>query len=194
MPNRVVRIAAFEAARLMVDGTESEYLHAKKRAVLKLGSRLPSNRAIKECISLITRHELGDNAVDTRVREMRTIALEIMTALDDCDPFLIGSTLSGKIRRTSDIDLHAYSDDWESLKCRLLDIGYEDVEEELVENRKGTFVHLRWDEHGYPVEITIYPWATRDQILYSSVTGKPMKRADLKAVQALLRKTLEKQA
>lgn len=180
-----------EAARFLADGSESEYLQAKERALMALGlsgqTRLPSNRKIKELIGQFTNAELGETEMKRRIREMREIALELMTLLEEHDPFLIGSTLSGKIRASSDIDLHAYSDDYEEVKMILVECGYDEVEEELVENRKGEFVHLRWHERGYPVEITIYPWSWRDLVLNSSVTGKPMKRADIRAVRNLLR-------
>ncbi len=117
---------------------------------------------------------------------MRTIAAEIMELIDHCDPFLIGSTLSGKVRTGSDIDLHAYSEDFNEIKDLLATHGYEDVEEEEVLNRKGEFVHLRWIEDGYPVEITVYPWSERDVVPYSSVTNRPMKRAPLPKVRSLL--------
>jgi hypothetical protein len=55
-----------------------------------------------------------------------------------------------------------------------------------VENQKGTFVHLRWLERGYPVEITIHDWERRQEVPISSVTGKAMKRADLADVRELL--------
>lgn len=179
------------AARFLVDGSESEYLNAKERAQMMLGlgsqSCLPSNRKIKDCIAHLTAAELGADEVARRLVEMRQIAREIMCAIDEFDPYLIGSTLSGQIRHSSDIDLHAYCDDFEVLKERLTDLGYEDVDEEVVENRKGKFVHLKWYERNYPVEITIYPWSWRDVVMYSSVTGKPMKRADLQAVKKLLK-------
>jgi predicted nucleotidyltransferase len=179
----------------MVDGIETEYLQAKERAVMMLGlsgeSRLPSNRQIKDCIESITKTQLGASEMKRRVLEMREIAEQIMTVIADCDPFLIGSTLSGQIRKDSDIDIHAYSDNPGILTSQLSIFGYEDVEEELIENRKGSFVHLRWHEKDYPVEITVYQWSWRQIIPYSSVTGKPMKRADLKAVRGLLKRTAE---
>lgn len=175
----------------MVDGLESEYLHAKERAVLMLGlgsqSRFPSNKEIKQCIANMTKNQLGCDEVSRRLSEMRKIAEQIMMAIADHDPFLIGSTLSGQIRAQSDIDLHAYADDIEMLKDDLVEWGYEDVDEELVDNRKGRFIHLKWHEDDYPVEITVYPWNWRDIVPMSSVTGKPMKRADLRAVQQLIK-------
>lgn len=182
---------AEEAARFMVEGTESEYLHAKERAMMMLGlssqTRLPSNRKVRELVSKITKAELGEDEVARRVREMREIALEVMEIIEAFDPFLIGSTLSGEIRQTSDIDMHAYSDDFEEIKFLLADWGYKDIDEEVVQNMKGTFIHLKWSERGYPVEITIYSWAMRDVVQFSSITGKPMKRSDIAGVRHLLR-------
>jgi hypothetical protein len=184
------KLVAQAAARFMVDGLESEYLGAKERAILMLGlgsqTRLPSNRQVRECIAMLTRHELGGSEVERRLGEMRQIAEEIMMAIAPFDPFLIGSTLSGEIHTASDVDLHAYCDNSEEVKGHLIDWGFEDVEEEFVENRKGRFVHLRWMERGYPVEITIYPLSWREMTPYSSVTGKPMKRADLAGLRRLI--------
>lgn len=181
------------AARLMADGVEMEYLNAKQTAMSMLGlssqSRMPSNRKIKECIGQITQHQLGQTEVRRRLNEMRAIAVAIMSIIEDYDPYLIGSTLTGEIRKSSDIDLHAYCDDYNGLKDHLIFFGYEEVDEEVVENSKGTFVHLRWTEKDYPVEITIYPWSWRDIVPISSVTGKPMKRAELAAARRLLEQT-----
>lgn len=156
---------------------------------LSSSSHLPSNRKIKDCIARLTASQLGDEEVKRRITEMRRIAAEIMEVIPDADPFLIGSTLTGQIRDSSDIDLHAYSDDYTILKNQLVDWGYEEIEEEIVDNRKGRFVHLKWHENEYPVEITVYPWSWRDVVLNSSVTGKPMKRADINALKALLKRS-----
>jgi len=184
------KLVARAAARFMVEGLESEYLGAKERAVLMLGLgsqvRLPSNRQIKDCIALLTRDQLGDDEVARRLKEMRSIACDVMTVLAEFEVYLIGSTLSGKIRDTSDIDFHIYCDQPPYLIELLEEWGYEGVEEEQVENRKGSFVHLRWSEMGYPVEITVYPLSEVDQTPYSSVTGKPMKRATLAQVRTLV--------
>ncbi len=174
----------------MATGLDAEYIHAKERAIMMLGvsssSRMPSNRMIKEYIGRFTKAELGEVEFRRRLTEMRQIAHDIMIAIEHFDPFLIGSTRSGEIRASSDIDIHAYCDDFEELKQSLREWGYDEVEEELVENAKGSFVHLKWIEKGYPVEITVYSWSWRDIVLYSSVTQKPMKRTDINGVKRLL--------
>jgi predicted nucleotidyltransferase len=187
--NKSRKRVALEAARFLADGVETEYLHAKERAISALGlssqTRLPSNRKIKDCVGLITREELGTQEVERRLTEMRAIAVEIMALLEDFDPFLIGSVLTGAISRNSDIDLHAYCDEVEILTNLLEDFGFEDLDVEHVENRKGHFVHIKWSEKSYPVEITVYPWSWRETVFYSSVTGKPMRRATLESLVKL---------
>jgi len=184
------RRLAIEAARLMVERIETEYLQAKERAILILGlpynTPYPTNRQIKELIGKMTRNRMGPEAMARHVAEMRTVAEEIMTVLSDYDPYLIGSTLSGNIRESSDIDLHVYADHFLEIKGRLETFGYEDVEEEIVENQKGNFTHLRWIERGFPIEITVHRWEQKGEVFYSSVTGKPMKRADLLEVRGIL--------
>jgi hypothetical protein len=185
---------ALEAARLMVERIETEYLHAKERAILMLGlpynTPYPTNRQIKDCIAKLTRNQLGPDVMAHRVRTMRLIAEELMTILVDFDPYLIGSTLSGQIRDSSDIDLHVYCNHYSEVETRLRQFQFNNVQPEYVENQKGTFVHLRWletrDDTAFPIEITIHHWSQRHEIPISSVTGKPMKRADLPALRRLL--------
>jgi len=181
---------AQEAAKFMLDGAENEYLHAKERATIKLGisghNLFPSNKTIKNMISLLAKVELGEDEIKKRVRRMRDIALEIMLIIEENDPFLIGSTLSGKIRATSDIDLHAYADDPVEIQDKLEQCGFADIDLEEIENLKGYFMHLKWEEDGFPVEITVYPWKNRDVQPISSVTGKLMKRADMNTLKKIL--------
>ncbi len=150
MKKQTLAQVAKEAAAFMLDGAENEYLHAKERATLKLGisghNRLPSNKKIKNMISLLACNELGEDKIKSRVRGMREIALALMLLIEEHDPFLIGSTLSGKIRATSDIDLHAYADEPLEIQDKLIQYGYEDVDMEEIENLKGYFVHLKWEE------------------------------------------------
>ncbi|HEY9715099.1 MAG TPA: hypothetical protein V6C72_16635, partial [Chroococcales cyanobacterium] len=97
-------------------------------------TRLPSNKTIRHLITHIVKAELGESEVERRLLAMRGIALNLMLLLEQFDPFLIGSTLTGEIREGSDIDLHAYCDDYEEIADLLEQHGYDDIEVDVVEN------------------------------------------------------------
>lgn len=177
------RQIALLAAKYMVDRVETEYLHAKEKAIQELRAdrgHMPSNRQIKHLIKALTENQLGKEEINKRLTIMRSLAEEIMSFIEEYDPHLIGSVLHGTIRDGSDIDIHAYGDA-EEIQDRLETVGYE-VSLETVENIKGSFSHLRIDPESQfhcAIEITIYTWSERHQIMISSISQKPMKRWNL---------------
>src|SRR3954467_751472 len=113
---RIRRQIALLAARLMYDRTESEYFTAKRKAARQLGvdyryrpGDLPSNAEIRDQIQALAMLHEGD-ARPQNLREMRLDALRMMRLLDAFRPRLIGSVLTGHVRRGSDIDLHVFTD------------------------------------------------------------------------------------
>src|SRR6185369_17770047 len=102
---------AFEAARLMYERVESEYFTAKRKAARRLcrqsvkPSDLPSNAEIREQIQLFARLHEGEKRTQ-HLREMRLEALRLMRILRPFRPRLIGSVMTGHVRKGSDIDLH----------------------------------------------------------------------------------------
>ena len=106
---------ALEAARLMYERTESEYFTAKRKAARRLcrGSLkpedLPSNAEIRDQIQLFARLHEGDKRTK-HLREMRLEALRMMRILRPFRPRLIGSVMTGHVRKGSDVDLHVFCD------------------------------------------------------------------------------------
>src|SRR3954453_19277683 len=107
---------ALLAARLMYERQESEYFTAKRKAARQLGvdSRyrpkdLPSNAEIREQIQSLACLYEGD-ARRANLKAMRLEALRMMRLLVRFRPRLIGSVLTGHVRKGSDIDLHVFSD------------------------------------------------------------------------------------
>src|SRR5262249_20724381 len=104
---------ALEAARLMYDRVESEYHTAKRKAARRLcrGSLkpqdLPSNAEIRDQVQLFARLHEGEKRTK-HLREMRLEALRMMHLLRAFRPRLIGSVMTGHIRKGSDIDLHVF--------------------------------------------------------------------------------------
>src|ERR1700755_1934273 len=95
---------AFEAARLMYERVESEYFTAKRKAANRLcrgnvkPGDLPSNAEIREQmqVSPLT-HEGARRTED--LRAMRLAALRMMRLLRPFRPRLIGSVMTGHVRK-----------------------------------------------------------------------------------------------
>src|ERR687887_894756 len=106
---------ALEAARLMYERIESEYFTAKRKAAKRLcrggvkPEDLPSNAEIRDQIQVFARIHEGDKRT-RHLREMRLEALRLMRVLRPFRPRLIGSVMTGHIRKGSDIDIHVFTD------------------------------------------------------------------------------------
>ena len=102
---------AFEAARLMYQRVESEYYTAKRKAAKRLcrggvkPEDLPSNAEIRDQIQVFARIHEGARRTEN-LRDMRLDALRLMRLLRRFRPRLIGSVMTGHVRKGSDIDIH----------------------------------------------------------------------------------------
>src|ERR1700722_4924377 len=194
MPTDKLRQAiAFEAARLMYERVESEYFTAKRKAAKRLCRRgvkpedLPSNAEIREQIQAFARIHEGDRRTE-HLRDMRLDALRLMRLLRRFRPRLIGSVMTGHIRKGSDIDIHLFSDSVEMIVGLLEGEGYTfDVERKQVvkhnESRVFTHIHVR-DKFNY--ELTIYAEDKAHYVFKSSITGKAIERASIKELEDLI--------
>src|SRR5215471_7432436 len=116
MSNAKLRQAiALEAARLMYQRVESEYFTAKRKAARRLCRQgvkpedLPSNAEIREQIQVFARIHEGEKRIE-HLRDMRLQALRLMRLLRAFRPRLIGSVMTGHVRKGSDIDIHVFCD------------------------------------------------------------------------------------
>jgi predicted nucleotidyltransferase len=184
---------AWEAARLMYERTESEYYRAKLKAARRLTrgwvkpNDLPSNREIRDEIQTFARLYEGEARLEN-LREMRIEALRMMRLLRAFRPRLIGSTLTGHVRRGSDIDLHIFSDSVEAVTAALDQEGVNyDVERKQVrkqgEERVFTHVHVA---DRFAFELTIYAENLAHYAFKSSVTGKAIERVSIAELELFL--------
>jgi predicted HD phosphohydrolase len=187
------RQIAFEAARLMYERQESEYFRAKLRAAKRIcrgwvkPKDLPSNAEIRDQIQQMARLHEGESRT-RNLRDMRVAALRIMRLLRAFRPRLIGSTLTGHIRRGSDIDIHVFSDALEAVEASLENEGIDfTVERKRVrkhgEDRVFTHIHVA-DE--YPIELTLYAADLVNYVFKSSITGKAIERASIAELEQFL--------
>ncbi len=182
------------AAALMYAREESEYLTAKRKAARQLRidwkyspKDLPSNAEIREQVLLLANMLEGDQRGED-LRDMRLLAFRIMRLLEPFRPRLIGSTLTGHVRKGSDIDLHVFTDHLSAITDVLDDhlLSYTIEQKNISKFGKSnvyTHIHL---EATYPIELTVYTRAEHRTIFLSSITGKPIERANLTELESLI--------
>lgn len=178
----------------MYERQESEYYQAKIKAARRLcrgwakPADLPSNAEIREQIQLFARlHEGAQRTAD--LKAMRLAALQMMRCLQRFRPRLIGSVLTGHIRRGSDVDLHVFSDSVAAITHVLDQEGMTyQVERKQVrkdgESRTYRHVHVAAE---YPFELTVYDAKQAHHVFKSSITGKAIERASIAELEQFLR-------
>jgi hypothetical protein len=184
---------ALEAARLMYERVESEYFTAKRKAAKRLcrwgvkPEDLPSNAEIREQIQVFARIHEGDQRT-RHLRDMRLEALRMMRLLRPFRPRLIGSVMTGHVRKGSDIDLHVFCDSPALVADLLQQQGCQyDLERKQVvkhgEARVFTHIHV-YDRFNF--ELTVYPEDKAHYVFKSSITGKAIERASIAELEDFL--------
>lgn len=188
------RAIAHEAARLLYLNEESEYYRAKQKASKRLcqgwvkPADLPTNAEIRDAVQSLARTHEGPKRLDALL-DMRLSALRVMRLVSKFHPKLIGSVLTGHVRQGSDIDIHVFSDSFESiancfdLECIPYEIERKKVRKDGIET---TYTHIHVREV-YPIELTVYRDAMRSHVFTSSITCKAIERASMHQLEELLR-------
>jgi predicted nucleotidyltransferase len=193
--SKLRRQIAYEAARLMYIRQESEYFRAKLKAARRIcGSwvkpaDLPANAEIRDHVQMLARLHEGQRRDDV-LREMRIEALRVMRILMAFRPRLIGSTLTGHIRRGSDIDIHIFSDSLAAVTGALDAEGMRyDVEHKRVKKHgeERVYTHLHVQER-HPIELTMYASKLAHYVFKSSITGKALERVSIAQFEQFLAK------
>lgn len=187
---------AQEAARIIVDQGLRDYRAAKIKAAERLGmstrGSLPRNAeieiAVSEHLALY-----GRESHEEFLRTMREAALAVMRVLGKFTPRLVGPVLIGTADENSAINLHVFSDSAEAVAVELHALGYRyrPYERRLKTSRgRGAtaeiFAGFQFEFGDELVEATVFPVNGIRQSPISPIDGKPMRRADVKAVEALL--------
>lgn len=178
----------------MYERVEKEYFTAKRKAAAQLGVKfrfnpqdLPSNREIRDEIQNLARLYEGESRLD-KLADMRLTALKLMRMLESFNPCLIGSTLTGHIRKGSDIDIHVFCNETGAITDVLDTYGYEyEVERKRVikHNNERLFTHIHV-AGTYTCELTVY---ARDLVNYtfkSSITGTAIEKASIAELEQLI--------
>jgi hypothetical protein len=187
------RAVAQEAARIMAEHGIQDFRAAKRKAAERFGITeegvLPSNAEIEE--SLVAYQRLfGGDEHDETLRGQRRAALRAMRSLRDYSPRLVGPVLTGSATAHSDVQLHLFVDNPEAVALSLLDRG---VSHEVGEHRLRldaerfqVYPAVRFELDEHMIHATVFPVDGIRQTPVSPVDGRPMRRADVSEVEALV--------
>ena len=183
------------AARLMAEDGIEDYAAAKRKAARQAGipdtRQLPTNDEINA--ALRTHQSLyGGESHRERLRELRGRALEVMHDLEQFNPYLTGSVLSGTAGKYADINLQLYAESAKRVELYLIDhdIAYRAGQRRLYFGDEARTVPVFTVDHD-EVEVELVVLALDDlrRPVRTAPDGKPLERARLHAVEALLENT-----
>jgi hypothetical protein len=186
------RIAA-AAARMMAEDGIEDFALAKRKAARQLGAGdtqvLPGNEEIeaelKSYLSLYQGEEQRE-----RLGHLRQVAFSAMQALAQFKPYLTGAVLKGTAGRYADIDLQLFTDDGKAVELYLLNrnIPYEiSAHRHYAGDQLREVSILQVDWEGTTLNLAIFTTNDERGALKTSYSGRPMERAGIEAVSALLR-------
>ena len=187
------RTLAVEAARLMAEHGIDDFGFAKRKAAERFGTFegavLPSNAEVEAALQEYQRLFEADTHGET-LYVLRQTAVTAMELLADFTPRLVGPVLTGTATRNTEVQLHLFAERAEAVTIRLLDTA---IPHELVERR----VQVRADEwvltpavrltvDDIPVDALVFGRDGQRQAPLSPTDGRPLRRASIEEVRALL--------
>jgi len=184
---------ANNAARLLVDGGVIDFDSARRKAARELGAEhsrdLPDNLELHRAVIDYLRLFHGERHA-ARIADLRTAAYKALRLLAPFQPALVGPVLYGTACEFTPISVHLRCDEFEAVTRFLLErrMSYELVDTQL--RMAGVSGPQRVSQialtlYNEPFELTVLPAHNSRQPL-SAIDGRPMQRADLGALEALL--------
>jgi hypothetical protein len=188
------RAIAQEAARVMAEHGVSDFLFAKRKAAERFGvtdhAVLPKNVEIEAALAEYQRLFGADSHEETLYAQ-RQVALEAMKQLKEFEPRLVGPVLSGTATEHSQVQIHLFADRAESVAIKLMDAGipHEVTERRVKMNAERILAYpgVTFEIDDQPIEVTVFPTDGIRQAPVSPVDGKPMRRANVSELEALLK-------
>ena len=184
---------AHEAARLMAEGGIQDIPQARAKAASRLGIRdeasLPRNGEIEDALREHQRLFAGPAQV-LALKDRRTAAAQALAFLQAFAPRLVGPVLEGTADANSPVLLLLHEDDPDAVQRFLEEHGIpaEARSRRLRLDRERTFDAPMWrfTAEGLPFELLVLPYDALRQAPLSPVDDKPMRRASLAQLRALL--------
>lgn len=190
-----IRTALAEAAaRLLAEGSAATLAAARQKAAERLGvaserRSWPSNQEIAEALEAYQRL-FGGERHGQRLQALRRSALSAMRLLEAFSPRLVGPVLSGSAAADCPVTLHLFTEPSEAVGLFLMERGIPcQLRERSLSFEAGKAVShplYTFLAGGTPVELVVFPSRGLRQAPLSALDGRPMARADLAEVEALV--------
>lgn len=183
---------ALEAARIIVEESQTDYGLAKRKAAERLGlssrTAMPDNARIE--VEVIAYQRLfGGEAYVQRLQALRRVAVQAMTLLADFEPRLVGAIITGAIADMHRVQLHCFPDKPEMVDVFLADRGFAIKEDErdyrYSDGRVESVPLVRFDAGGLGVDVALFSPGQQRRAPLSSSNGLPAKRLTLAQAEAL---------
>jgi hypothetical protein len=186
---------AVEAARIISEQGIRDYGMAKRKAADRLGVdsefALPSNREVD---AALTQHQQLFQSLDQPrwLHQRRVAAVEAMRFLGRFEPRLVGAVLEGNADQHSAVCLHVFCQHPVDVENLLRDhrIPFESDERRvrLDAERDATVPVLHLVADDLPFDISLFDLDGLRQAPLDRITERPMRRAGIDAVSALIDK------
>lgn len=184
---------AYEAARWMSESGVRDFHLAKRKAALRLGIHeetcLPANGEIEAALREYQRLFASEDHV-SNLRSLRKAALAAMTSLQQFEPRLVGPVLDGTADSHSPVQLYVYVDavfEFDDYLQRAQLKAIPRIRKLRMDRARSFEVDVRLlTVEGIDFDISVMPRDFIRQAPLSLVNDKPMARAGLKQVLALL--------
>lgn len=184
---------AHEAARLIAESGVRDFHQAKIKAAQRLGihddASLPRNREIEEALREYQRLFQGDAQLGA-LRQRREAALRALDFFAPFDARLVGPVLDGTADANAPVQLQLYTDDAEAVPRFLEDhrIPAETRSRRIRLDRERTLDCTVWlfCAEDLSFDLTVLPHDALRQAPLSNIDEKPMRRASMAQLRALL--------
>jgi hypothetical protein len=185
------RIAA-AAARIMAEDGIDDFALAKRKAARQLGAvdteALPRNDEVEaELRAYRALYQAGEHP--ELIEELRRLALEVMQALEQFNPYLTGPVLKGIAGPYAEIDLQLFPDSAKEVEIFLLErnIAFTTQEGRRYSGdraRAASLISLSWQ--GVTVRLAVLDPRDERVALKTSPAGRVAERAGIAEVGAIL--------
>jgi hypothetical protein len=190
--DKLRRQIASEAARLIATGRESDLFRARRAASRRIcrgwlrPGELPSDAEIRDEIERCAYLYEGDARFDN-LRELRLAALALMQVLKSFRPRLLGSVLTGDVRRAGTIRIQVFAAQVEAV-CSILEAaGLEcrsGPERKSPRGTRRTRLHAATD--AFAVDVECYDVERARAAFINVASGERVSRGTFRQLAALI--------